>query len=397
MTEQLTHTLLELRVKSKFPVLESLGHTFGLRFQKLSTSKRRWWVLAVGALRQQSGTQARTLDPVLEAKVEPATKNGLELLQRGTKKGVGERGQPGCPPQTRVEARTCARHKAGGAPQTPGPSGLALLPRPLALSVEKGCREGRMHPWWRQSHHPHIIAHCIFWSIYSCFQERDHSFICGSSTPKVPNKRPETKRQAQRPLTNIPSSKAKHYHGAIFMARGSYAPLILKKQDETPYNLCFKSMFKFYFKCFMIRDTKSYLMYLLRISCPEAICKCCRVSEVGFSAEKKLCSEIPRGTGLGGGPGAIWWEEEVSHCPGVSPRVYYLRLGNLGQQGFGISSQNPLGSRLLTSGCCCVLTRDGLERLQQMQGEAWAGPSLLRGKLRVLGPNWSQPTFSGRD
>ena len=42
MTEQLTHTLLELRVKSKFPVLESLGHTFGLRFQKLSTSKRRW-------------------------------------------------------------------------------------------------------------------------------------------------------------------------------------------------------------------------------------------------------------------------------------------------------------------------------------------------------------------
>lgn len=101
----------------------------------------------MGVLCQESGTQARTLDPVLEAKVEPATKNGLELLQRRTKKGVRERGQPGCPQQTRVEAGTCVRHKAGGAPQTPAPPGLALLPRPLALSVEKGCREGRMHPW----------------------------------------------------------------------------------------------------------------------------------------------------------------------------------------------------------------------------------------------------------
>ena len=147
-----------------------------------------------------------------------------------------------------------------------------------------------------------------------------------STQQKTRNEEAGTKTSHQHSFEQSKALPRGYFHGKRLIRT-----LILKKQDETPYTLCFKSMFKFYFKCFMIRDTKSYLMYLLRISCPEAICKCCRVSEVGFSAEKELCSEIPRGTGLGGGPGAIWWEEEVSHCPGVSLRVYYLRLGNLEQ------------------------------------------------------------------
>lgn len=66
-------------------------------------------------------------------------------------------------------------------------------------------------------------------------------------------------------------------------------PLILKEQDEMPCSLCSKSVLKIYFKCFMIRDIKSYLAHFLRISSTEAICKCCRVLEVEALAKKTNC------------------------------------------------------------------------------------------------------------
>ena len=129
-----------------------------------------------------------------------------------------------------------------------GPPGTALLPRPLALCGERVPR--RKDALLVKT----VTSPTRYYMLYILPPpERDHSFIWGNTTPK----RLETEGQAQSPLTNIPESKAKYYRRAIFMARGSYTPLILKEQDETPFNLCSKSMLKFYFKCFMIRDTES--------------------------------------------------------------------------------------------------------------------------------------------
>ena len=76
--------------------------------------------------------------------------------------------------------------------------------------MKEGCTPGE------DSHVTHMLWHIVFFEAHApASKKRDHSFICGSRSPKVPNKRPEMKRQAQRPLTNIPSSKAKHYHRAI--------------------------------------------------------------------------------------------------------------------------------------------------------------------------------------
>lgn len=83
---------------NKFPILENLGHP-----------------TAVGVL-QASGTQALTQDPVLGAKAEWSTWNGLGLVQGGERRSGPRNGDSWILLHARIEARRAQEARLEGLP-----------------------------------------------------------------------------------------------------------------------------------------------------------------------------------------------------------------------------------------------------------------------------------------